>query len=110
MKNLTAFANKSFAITSFARTAFLQTPSLRTPLLQTLLMITLLVQTAFCANWSGIISPTRAADWSGAGVVGGIPSASWPNCVTAACNTLFGGNVTAATIQSALQSAPANSV
>jgi hypothetical protein len=61
-------------------------------------------------SWSGIIAPNRATDWSTAGVVGGIPSSSWPDCTTAACNTLFGGSVTATTIQNALASAPANSV
>jgi hypothetical protein len=30
--------------------------------------------------WSGIISPSRATDWTGAGVVGGIPSATWTQC------------------------------
>lgn len=31
-------------------------------------------------NWSGIISPSRAANWSNAGVVGGIPSIGWAQC------------------------------
>lgn len=65
---------------------------------------------AQAAPWSGILDPSRAIEWSQAGVVGGIPSASWPNCATPACNTLHGGTVTAASIQSALASAPANSV
>ena len=30
--------------------------------------------------WSGILSPSRAIDWSNAGVVGGIPSGSWTQC------------------------------
>lgn len=30
--------------------------------------------------WSGIIAPSRAVDWSHAGVEGGIPSASWRQC------------------------------
>ena len=30
--------------------------------------------------WSGIIAPSRAVDWTRAGVVGGIPSASWRQC------------------------------
>jgi len=61
-------------------------------------------------QWTGIISPSRAADWSTAGVVGDIPSGSWTNCTTAACNTLFGGSVTATTILNAISSAPANTV
>jgi hypothetical protein len=31
-------------------------------------------------KWSGIITPPRAVDWSGAGVQGGIPSGSWTQC------------------------------
>ena len=30
--------------------------------------------------WSGIISPSRAINWSNAGVIGGIPDASWTQC------------------------------
>ena len=30
--------------------------------------------------WSGIISSNRATNWTNAGVVGGIPSASWTQC------------------------------
>ena len=30
--------------------------------------------------WSGIISPSRATDWTRAGIVGGIPSGSWTQC------------------------------
>src|ERR1700736_1934676 len=30
--------------------------------------------------WSGIIAPSRAIDWTNAGVVGGIPSDSWRQC------------------------------
>jgi Fn3 associated/Domain of unknown function (DUF4091)/Chitobiase/beta-hexosaminidase C-terminal domain len=30
--------------------------------------------------WSGILDPTRAIDWSQAGVVNGIPSATWAQC------------------------------
>lgn len=30
--------------------------------------------------WSGIIDPKRAVDWSGAGIPGGVPSASWTQC------------------------------
>jgi hypothetical protein len=61
-------------------------------------------------KWAGILDPSRATDWTTAGVVGDIPSGAWPNCTTAACNTLLGGSVTATSIQSALASAPANSV
>lgn len=68
------------------------------------------LQISVAQNWSGILDPSRAADWSTSGVVGDIQSSSWSNCTTAACNTLFGGSVSASTIQSALASAPGNSV
>jgi hypothetical protein len=35
---------------------------------------------AHAQPWSGILSPARAADWTGAGVVGGIRSGSWTQC------------------------------
>jgi len=60
--------------------------------------------------WTGIVNPTRVADWTTSGVVGGIPSAGWANCATTACNTVYGGSVTAATIGAAISSAPANTV
>lgn len=31
-------------------------------------------------QWSGILAPTRAIDWSNAGVSGGIPSGAWTQC------------------------------
>ena len=68
------------------------------------------LQISVAQNWAGILDPSRATDWSTAGVVGDIPSGLWSNCTTSACNTLFGGTVTASSIQSALASAPANSV
>ncbi len=61
--------------------------------------------------WSGILSPSRAADWSNAGVVGGTPSAAWVQCATSACNTVVAGpasSVTIAQINAAISSAPAN--
>jgi hypothetical protein len=60
--------------------------------------------------WSGIISPSRAIDWTGVGIPGGVPSSSWPQCTTSACNTVTsaGTSVTAAQITAALASAPAN--
>lgn len=52
------------------------------------------------APWAGIIAPTRATNWSGAGVVGGIPAR------TTNCSTLSPG-ATAAQIVSALNTCPA---
>jgi len=54
-------------------------------------------------QWSGIIDPSRAIDWSGAGVRGGIP-----NRVTN-CATLSPG-ATAAQINNAIASCPAGQV
>lgn len=51
--------------------------------------------------WQGIVDPSRAIDWSGAGVQGGIPSRG------TICTTLNPG-VTAAQIESALAGCPDN--
>jgi hypothetical protein len=55
--------------------------------------------------WSGIIDSSRAVNWSNAGAT---ISTTRTQCVTSACNTVSGGSVTAASINSALASAPAN--
>ncbi len=54
-------------------------------------------------SWSGIIDPSRAADWTNPGVVGGIPSR------TTICATLNPG-ATAAQISSAIASCPSGQV
>ena len=60
-------------------------------------------------QWTGIIAPSRATNWSNAGVVGGISSGSWTECTTAACTALATpSNVTAANINTAIAGAPAN--
>jgi hypothetical protein len=56
--------------------------------------------------WNGIIGPSRAINWSGAGAT---ISTSRTQCTTSACSTVASGNVTAATINAALASAPTNS-
>ncbi len=53
--------------------------------------------------WAGIIAPSRAIDWSQAGVVGGIPNR------TTICATLNPG-ATNAQVQAAAQSCPAGGV
>ncbi len=58
---------------------------------------------AHAQPWSGILSPSRAVDWSNAGVPGGIPTR------TTICSTLNPG-ATTAQIQSAINSCPANQV
>src|SRR5690349_14068428 len=69
----------------------------------------LLPTIAHSQTWSGIIDPSRAVDWSGVGVYGGIPLGR-ATCVTTACNTLAGGTVNNTTIANAIASAPANTV
>jgi hypothetical protein len=66
--------------------------------------------TLFCStgymhgqNWSGILSPSRAIDWSHAGVEGGIPSASWTQC-----GSTIAAGASTATIQTALNGCAAN--
>jgi len=58
-----------------------------------------------------IIPAGRITDWSRSqvGVPGGIPQRT-ENCMTTACNTLYSGTVTAASINNAIASAPANTV
>ena len=60
--------------------------------------------------WSGILATSRAINWTGAGVTGGIPT-NQTQCVTTACQTVTtnGPASTAAQIQAAWASAPANS-
>jgi hypothetical protein len=61
--------------------------------------------------WSGILAPSRAVDWSSTspGVVGGIPSATWPQCASSGCQklTAAGASATVAQINAAIASAPA---
>jgi hypothetical protein len=58
----------------------------------------------------GIIPSSRRVAWQGnVGVTGDIPTNRSP-CTTAECNTLYGGTVTTASINAALNSAPPNTV
>ena len=78
---------------------------------QLLLFPLALLSLSLCSqaqNWSGILDPSRAIDWSRAGVAGGIPNRS-TICSTSACNTLS-TSVTSSTINAAIASAPAGSV
>lgn len=54
--------------------------------------------------WSGILAPSRAINWSQAGVNGGIPSANWTQCGS----TITAYNGSASTINNALAACPAN--
>ena len=70
-----------------------------------LLVLVFLAGTTFAQNWSGVLDPKRATDWSKAGIQGSHPSDSLTQCVTAACNTV-GTTVTLANINAAITSAP----
>lgn len=52
---------------------------------------------------AGILDPSRAIDWSKAGIVGGIPSGSW-----AQCGSTIPAGSSAATIQNTINNCPAN--
>lgn len=69
-----------------------------------LLVLCVLVPYSISAQqWSGVLSNSRAIDWSSAGVVGGIPSGSWTQCGT----TVPAGS-TAAQVQTAINNCTAN--
>ena len=53
-------------------------------------------------TWLGILDPSRAIDWTRAGVVGGIPSDSWTQC-----GSTIAAGASAATINSAIRRCPA---
>jgi len=58
--------------------------SLLFPLISILLLFS---PVSYGQLWSGIISPSRAVDWTKAGISGGIPGANWPACTTAQAGT-----------------------
>ena len=74
----------------------------KTLLLFSLIMLCLSTP-AHAQLWSGIVDPSRAIDWSKAGVAGGIPAR------TTICSTLSAG-ATAAQITSAIASCPSGQV
>lgn len=55
---------------------------------------------AHAQAWSGILSPSRATDWTRAGISGGLPSSRWTQCGSTI--TAYSGD--AATITNALSS------
>jgi hypothetical protein len=84
----------------------LQLPILSCPViaLKGVALLALLIPIATHAQpWSGILNPTRAINWSGAGVVGGIPNR------TTICSTLNPG-VTGAQIAAAIAACPTGQV
>ena len=68
-----------------------------------LILLLMIPTTAYGQLWTGIIDPSRAIDWSKAGIPGGIPNR------TTICATLNPG-ATSAQINSAIASCPANQV
>ena len=72
-------------------------------LLVCLALIFTVLPSARAQQWSGILDPSRAVDWSNAGVKGGIPTR------TTICATLNPG-ATTTQINSAIASCPANQV
>src|SRR5215470_6229972 len=57
----------------------------------------------FAQAWSGILAPSRAIDWTQAGVVGGIPSGSWTQC-----GSTIAAGASAATVQAAINACGTN--
>lgn len=53
--------------------------------------------------WAGVLAPSRAMDWSQAGVPGGIPSGSWSQC-----GSTVAAGATSATINAAIAACAAN--
>jgi hypothetical protein len=79
-------------------------------------LVAVLILSGMCFGqaWSGILAPERAIDWTTAGLAvdgyapGTLPSSSYTQCVTTACQTVTtaGSSATNAQINSALSSAP----
>lgn len=72
-------------------------------------MRTVIITFLTCAGlyaqaWSGILDTSRATDWTGAGVVGGIPSATWTQCGS----TIAAYTGTASTITTAIGACGSN--
>jgi hypothetical protein len=74
-----------------------------------LFLLVLFSISALCAigvsaqSSAGILAPSRAIDWSKAGVVGGIPDASWTQC-----GSTIAAGASATTIQNAINNCAAN--
>jgi hypothetical protein len=80
-----------------------------------LIILLLIAVPAGAQQWTGIIAPSRAANWANVGAAGGtpatggLPSDSWAQCTATACTSLATpANVTAANINTAIAGAPAN--
>ena len=85
-----------------------------------LIAISLLLSTpSYGQSWSSVLSSSRAADWSKAGLPSTLPDGeTTPNpwtpptrtqCTTSQCNAVSGGSVSTSSINAALASAPSGS-
>ena len=72
-------------------------------MIKRLLLVLLLTSAAWPQAWVGVLDPSRAVDWSTAGIPGGIPSRS------TICTTLSAG-ASAASINSAIAACPSGDV
>ncbi|MBZ5698185.1 MAG: glycoside hydrolase family 55 protein [Acidobacteriia bacterium] len=79
-------------------------------LLFSLIMLALAPGVVHAQAWSGILDPTRAIDWSQAGVPGGIPSDSWTQCGSTVQASTYGNGASDATagIQAAINACGTN--
>ncbi len=69
------------------------------------LLLFLLPGVAHAQAWSGVLTPSRAIDWTSAGIPGGIPSGSWTQCgATIAAYGSSGSFASPSTLTSALSS------
>jgi hypothetical protein len=69
-----------------------------------LVMLVLFPAHGYAQSWAGIIAPSRATDWSMAGVQGGIPSSNWTQCGS----TIAAYAGTGQTIQTAINNCTPN--
>lgn len=92
------------------------TPQHGSCLMRAFLIFVFLASPCFGQAWSGVLAPSRAINWSNAGLPATLPDGEtttnpWTpptraQCTTSACNTVSGGTVTASSINAALVSAP----
>jgi hypothetical protein len=78
--------------------------------LLSLVFLVLVVPSSVRAQaWAGIVDPSRAVDWTQAGIPGGIPSGSWTRCTTGTGTSVIAAySGTAATINTAITGCNAN--
>jgi len=79
-------------------------------LLFSLVLFLILPTSAHAQAWSGILDPSRAIDWSQAGVPGGIPTNRTKACATIAPEGTKAGPVAPNDINKAIASCPAGGV